>query len=117
MVAASILMVSAVATATLGLLYGARAQAVTAADAAALAAAPATYPHAASMGPRAAAALAAEANGASLEGCVCPVDSSLNERRVHAIVAIQVRLPLFGMREVRGRASAEFDPAAWLGRP
>lgn len=114
--AASLLMLIAVATAAVGALYAARTQAVNAADASALAAAVATYPPAAMREPGAAARQAARLNGASLQRCDCQIDASLNARRVHVVVSIGVELPILGRQVVKGRAQAEFDPRAWLGR-
>lgn len=114
--AASLLMLIAVATAGVGVLYAARTQAVNAADASALAAAVATYPPAATRAPRAAAGQAAQINGAALERCDCRIDPSLNARTVHVVVSIGVELPILGRHVVEGRARAEFDPRAWLGR-
>lgn len=105
-----------VAVAALGILYGARAQATNAADAAALAAAVATYPAAGSNDPGEAATVVAQANGAVLLGCVCPSDSGLDARTVQVETGIRVTVPIFGEVMIRSRARAEFDPMAWLGR-
>jgi hypothetical protein len=104
------------AVAALGMLYAARAQATNAADAAALAAAVATYPSIGRESPVVVAEDAAGANGAVLVGCVCPTDPSLNERTVQVTTAIRVQVPIFGEVTVRSRARAEFDPMRWLGR-
>ena len=101
--------------AALGMLYAARAQATNAADAAALAAAVATYPSVGRDDPRSAAEHAAEANGAGLVGCECPVDSSLDARTVEVVTAIRVDVPIFGEVTVRAASRAEFDPMRWLG--
>lgn len=107
----------AVATAGLGALYAARAQANTSADAAALAAAVATYPPAArGSGPLAAARQAARHNGARLVTCSCPVDGSVRPRTVTVVASVSVTVPFFGDLDVRGAARAEFDPRGWLGR-
>ncbi len=105
-----------VAVASLGLLYSARAQATTAADAAALAAAVATYPPAGSNDPGEAAAAVARTNGAALLGCICPTDPGLDARTVQVETGIEVTVPIFGDVMVRSRARAEFDPMRWLGR-
>jgi peptidoglycan/LPS O-acetylase OafA/YrhL len=105
-----------VAVASVGVLYGARAQATTAADAAALAAAVATYPTTSRGEPAAAARSGAEANGAVVLACGCPVDSSLHPRVVEVVVGIRVSVLIFGEVTVRSASRAEFDPASWLGR-
>lgn len=104
------------AVAQLGVLVAARGQASTAADAAALAAAVATYPAAGTRTPRAAAAVAARANGAVVETCRCPVDARLRTRSVEVVASVDVDVSLFGDLTVRSAARAEFDPRAWLGR-
>lgn len=106
-----------VATAGLGLAYGAKTQAQNAADAAALAAAVATYPPASDLQPpRSRALMAAGANGARLVSCVCRVDGSTRSRVVSAVVAVEVEVPVFGRLDVRATSRAEFDPRLWLGR-
>jgi len=112
----AILALLLVATASLGAAYSARAQAQSAADAAALASAVATYPGVGRAAPPAEARRAADLNGARLVSCRCPVDSSLEARTVVVTTAVDVTLPVFGALEVRGAASAEFDPRRWLGR-
>jgi hypothetical protein len=105
-----------VATVSIAALYAARAQAITAADSAALAAAVATYPGTARQPPRIEASLAASRNGARLLACDCTVDSSLSERIVEVMVAVHADVPIFGRLVVRGVSRAEFDPGIWLGR-
>lgn len=106
-----------VATAGLGLAYGARAQAQTAADAAALAAAVATYPPASmANNPTGEARAIARANGAALVRCDCRVDMRMRPRVVTVVTVVEADLPVFGLREVRATARAEFDPELWLGR-
>ena len=95
-------------------LYGARIQVATAADAAALAAAVATYPPAGADDPLEEAARFAAANGANLEECRCPIDVTMSVRVAEVIVVRKVTVPLFGEMSVRAGARAEFDPAAWL---
>lgn len=107
--------VLAVAVAGLAMLYAARTQAQTAADASALAAAVATYPPAAEMTPIGAARLAASSNGASIVRCECPVDPALGTRTVTVTAGIRAEVPVFGSFLVRARSSAEFDPRRWLG--
>ena len=105
-----------VATAGLGLAYGARAQAQTAADAAALAAAVATYPPASKADPTRQARAIARLNEATLLKCDCRVDVRTRSRVVTVVTVVKADLPVFGPREVRATASAEFDPELWLGR-
>ena len=105
-----------VATAGLGLAYGARAQAQTAADAAALAAAVATYPPATKADPTGRARAVARANGALLVKCTCRVDPQMQPRVVTVVTLIEADLPVFGLMEVKAVARAEFDPGLWLGR-
>ncbi|MCI0424831.1 MAG: hypothetical protein L0Z49_00195 [Actinobacteria bacterium] len=115
-VAMALLAVSLTAVASLGLLYAARAQAVTGSDAAALAAAVATYPGTGRGSPRVEAAMAASRNGARLVACVCPTDSGLGPRVSQVTVTVRVDVPVFGVVTVRATSRAEFDPRAWLGR-
>ena len=112
----AVVAVVGVGTAEVGFLYAERERATTAAEAAALAAAVSTYPPASAQSPRQAAALFAARNGARLERCVCPRDSSLAVRTVLVMVSVDVELPLLGNLEVIGAARAEFDPQEWLGR-
>jgi hypothetical protein len=111
-----LLALTIVATASLGGLYAARSQAMSAADAAALAAAVATYPGVARSSPRLEASRVASLNGAFLVSCRCPMDASLTMRVVEVIVGVSVDAPLFGELTVRVGSRAEFDPEAWLGR-
>jgi hypothetical protein len=105
-----------VGTAGLGVLFDAREKAATAAEAAALAAAVATYPPAADGPPERLASEMARRNGARLISCWCDVDLSLDARVVAATVALTADLPLFGEVDVGKTARAEFDPRLWLGR-
>ena len=113
-----------VATAAIGMigvgslasLYAARNHASTAADAAALAAAVATYPPAGAESPMVEARRYARLNAATLHSCQCPVDSTMKVRVVTVIVELKANVPLFGVLPVRAGARAEFDPRAWLGR-
>ncbi len=104
-----------VATASVGALVSAREQAYTAAEAAALAAAVATYPPAGSGAPSTKAAEYAGRNGSRIVSCRCPVDSTLVARTVVVTTALEVDIPLFGEVTVGAAARAEFDPALWLG--
>lgn len=113
----AVVAVVGVATASLGLAFGAAEQARTAAEAGALAAAVATYPPAGGgRTPVAEAARYVAANGASLRRCQCRVDRTLQRRTVLVMAVVRVRLPLFGELGVPGAARAEFDPRSWLGR-
>lgn len=90
-----------------------RAQATAAADAAALAAAPATFADFGTSGdPIRAAAEMAAANGAELVDCRCGIDRSWQTRRVTVTVAATVDLLLLGDRVLIATAAAEFRPVA-----
>lgn len=104
-----------VGLADLGITYAARARAATAADAAALAAATATYPPLGRFAPSREAARAAGLNAATLQRCICRIDASLAERVVTVTVSVRVELPLFGIVDVSNTSSAEFSPVRWLG--
>lgn len=101
---------------SVGSLLAAREQAFAAAEAAALAAAVATYPPAASGSPVGLAREYATANGASLVTCRCPVDGTMRVRTVTVFTSVTAEVPLFGELAVKGGARAEFDPEAWMGR-
>lgn len=105
-----------VATASLGVGMAARAQAVSAADSAALAAAVATYPAVGRGDPHKEAREVAVDNRARLVSCECPVNERLMPRVVTVVVAVPVDLPIFGRLDVHGSSRAEFDPRRWLGR-
>lgn len=105
-----------VGSAALGVLFDAREEAATAAEAAALAAAVATYPPAADGSPDRLAAELAGQNGARLISCWCDVDTSLRGRVVAVTVALTADVPLFGEVRVGRTARAEFEPRLWLGR-
>ena len=113
---AALLAALGVATSSLGVAYAARAQAQTASDAAALAAAVATYPDASGSDPRLQATAVARANRASLVRCGCPVDPSLSARVVEVVTEVEIEVPIFGRLRVRAASRAEFDPRRWLGR-
>jgi secretion/DNA translocation related TadE-like protein len=108
-------MVVSTAIAGLGVTYSARARAATAADAAALAAAVATYPPLGRGTPEGEAARAAALNSAEVERCLCRVDPSLEDRSVTVVVSVPVVLPLLGAVRVTSSSSAEFSPMRWLG--
>ncbi len=95
----------------------ARSQLATAADAAALAAAPETFgAFGSDAGPAQAAAAIALANGVVLEVCECPTDRTWAPRRVRVSVARDVDLILLGSRRLRASAMAEFRPVALVER-
>jgi len=93
----------------------ARVEAVAAADAAALAAAPVTFlPFGAAGTPSEEAARFASANGARLLSCACPVDHSWEPRTVTVRVARELRLWPAGSLTVTAVSRAEFEPALLL---
>ena len=94
-----------------GLAVAAHVQAAAAADAAALAAAPLTF---LPGDPVEEAGRFAALNGTHLVRCACEEDTTVRERTVTVEVAARVVLPLVGMRTVRARAAAEFDPVSLL---
>lgn len=109
-----IMMVAVVAlilVSDLGFYVWAGTRASTAADAAALAAAPLTFrPFGSSASPRAEAARFSSANGANLVECLCTVDRSWRSRTVVVVTEIRIRLIVFGSRGVRATGRAEFVP-------
>ncbi len=92
-----------------GQLAAVRAQ--TAADAAALAAAPETF-----MGgsPLTLARQYASANGAELVTCTCQVDRTWQIRRVTVTVRVPIDVWLLGAVVIARSATAEFEPVALL---
>ena len=93
----------------------ARLEASTAADAAALAAAPVTFlPFGSAGSPFDEAARFARLNGADLVLCVCAIDRSFSSRTVVVRVAVPVRLPFVGDARVEAVGRAEFVPALLL---
>lgn len=96
--------------------FHARVVAASAADAAALAAAPVTFlPFGARGSPEDEAARFAAANGTRLVSCACPVDRSWAHRTVVVDVERTVRLWPVGSVTVRARGRAEFSPVLLLG--
>lgn len=89
----------------------ARARAVTAADAAALAAAPLTFP-ALTGGerPEEAAFVAAAANGSRLLVCSCPILETFDPRSVQVEVETTTRVVIVGEVKVRASSRAEYVP-------
>ncbi len=87
----------------------------TAADAAALAAAPVTFrAFGAGGGPAAEASRFAASNGARLVRCSCRIDRSWADRTVEVVVAVESAVLIFGRREIRAAARAEFSPVDLL---
>jgi hypothetical protein len=111
----AVIAVVGVAATSVGLLLSAREQAHTAAEAAALASAVATYPPAGPGSPIALAVEYARRNGTRLVSCRCPVDGSGRPRTVTVTTALDVYVPVFGQVTVRASARSEFDPGLWLG--
>ena len=103
-----VLLMMAVAVLDIGAVISARTRSQTAADAAALAAAPATFSLAAP--PRKAAVRMAEANGARLVWCRCRVDRRPAPRTVSVRTAAVARLWLWGDVTVFAQSRAEFVP-------
>ena len=102
----------AVAIADTGRYLFAAAQAQTAADAAALAAAPVTFrPFGAAGTARQEAARFATANGAVLTHCRCDPDPSFDDREVVVGVAVGVDTILGGRLTVEAESRARFRPA------
>lgn len=108
----SILVLVSAGLAAVGRVVTAHIQATTAADGAALAAAPLTF---LPGSPQAEAADYASRNGARLVACACRTDASFRWRMVTVEVRKEVDLPVFGVVTVRARAAAEFDPIDLLG--
>ena len=116
MAVAGVILVFGIGVADVGILLAARLQAATAADAAALAAAPVTFrPFGAAAGPAEEARRLAAVNGARLSRCVCPIDSSWEARSVDVVVERVANLIGFGAVTVRASSRAEFDPSKLLG--
>ncbi|CAN5121899.1 hypothetical protein BH18ACT5_BH18ACT5_11240 [soil metagenome] len=88
----------------------ARTRAVLAADAAALAAAPMTFPPLADRSPLAAATELAAANGAVVVGCSCVTVEDFVARSVEVEVMLPTRVVLVGDIEVMAVSRAEFVP-------
>lgn len=97
-------------------IQSARLRATTAADAAALAAAPVTFlPFGASGTPAQEAGRFAGLNGGVMLSCRCPIDRSFAGRSVEVRVRTSVAAPLLGFVTVEAVGRAEFVPAALLG--
>ena len=101
----------ALAVGVTGIGVAAYAQATTAADGAALAAAPVTFrPFGAEGSPAAEAARFARANGSSLVSCRCPIDRSWHRRTVVVVVERHLGVPGLGRVTIRAESRATFDP-------
>lgn len=108
----AVALAAAALVADVTLLMAGRLQAMDAADAAALAAAPVTFAAFGTDGdPAAAARSVADRNGVTLVACRCVVDPSWTPRRVVVRVVRHVDLVLFGTIEIQVAAAADFDPA------
>lgn len=113
--AAGVVMLLAAALGAVGSYLLARVEAVAAADAAALAAAPVTFlPFGAAGSPAEEAARFAAANGARLVACLCPLDPSWAARTVTVEVAREASFWPAGSITVTATGRAEFRPALLL---
>jgi secretion/DNA translocation related TadE-like protein len=107
----AVVIVAALALVAATQIVSGRARAVTAADAAALAAAVHTFPPAGGgVSPGKAAASMAQANAARLTVCRCPVDSTLRVRSVEVRVETRVQVVLLGEVAVAAASRAEYVP-------
>lgn len=121
-VAVALVAVVAVLTAALGAsarITAAREMAQTAADAAALAAAPVTFrPFGGGFDPVEEAARVAARNGGRLVACTgCDVDVGWRRRVVEVLVLVEAEVPGRGRVEVTATAAAEFVPLQLLQSP
>ena len=105
---AGVLLMIGIAVLDISAVVSARTRSQTAADAAALAAAPATFTLASS--PLQAAKRMAEANGARLVWCRCRVDRRPEVRTVTVETAVVARLRLWKEVTVFAQSRAEFIP-------
>ena len=108
----AVAMCAGVVIADIGSLLATRLQAAVGADAAALAAAPASFPGMGSERPIEAARHMAAANGVRVVACRCPIDPSWAPRRVEVVVRRDVDLIVLGRVQVRAVGAADFDPRA-----
>jgi secretion/DNA translocation related TadE-like protein len=112
---AGLVLVLAMGLVAVGNLLRARVEASTAADAAALAAAPVTFlPFGARGTPSEEAARFAALNGARIISCSCPVDHSWEPRTVEVRTERVVAIWPLGVFRVQGVGRAEFVPALLL---
>lgn len=108
----------ALALAGSGILVSTYARAATAADAAALAAAPVTFhPFGARGSPTQEAGRLARVNGARLVACECAPDPTWVERTVTVTVERVVTVPWGQTLSVRATSRATFDPVRLLEAP
>ena len=113
--AVGLLLVLTLWLAALAVVMQARLDATTAADAAALAAAPVTFlPFGATGSAADEAARFAHLNGAELLWCICGLDQSFEARTVEVRVAKRVHLPILGATNIEATGRAEFAPARLL---
>ncbi len=113
--AIGVLLVLVVWLSALAMVMQAHLEATTAADAAALAAAPVTFlPFGAKGSPADEAARFARLNGARLVWCRCPLDQSFETRMVEVRVTRSIDLPVLGVTLIEASGRAEFVPAALL---
>ncbi len=116
--ATGLLLVLVLWLAVLGVAMRTRLDVTTAADAAALAAAPVTFlPFGAAGSAADEAALFARLNGAELLWCVCGVDRSFAARTVEVRVGRRIDLPVLGSTRIEATGRAEFVPARLFGGP
>jgi secretion/DNA translocation related TadE-like protein len=107
----AVVIVAALALVAATQIVSGRARAVTAADAAALAAAVYTFPPAGgNVSPARAAAMMAQANAARVSACRCSLDSSLQARTVEVAVETRVRVVLLGEVSLVAISRAEYVP-------
>jgi len=112
---AGVALLLAAALGAAGSYLRARVEAVAAADAAALAAAPVTFlPFGATGGPAEEAARFAAVNGARLLSCRCPPDPSWEPRTVTVQVSREASLWPAGSVTITATGRAEFLPALLL---
>jgi len=110
-----LVLVLALGLGAVGALLRARIEASTAADAAALAAAPVTFlPFGAEGTPAEEAMRFARLNGSRVTSCVCPLDPSWGPRTVEVRTARTVGVWPLGVVTVEGVGRAEFVPAMLL---
>lgn len=108
-------LVLATVLAGIGQVLGARARAVTAADAAALAAVAVTFrPFGSDGDPVAEAVRFAELHGAALVVCECVVDPTYAPRHVDVRVVVDVDVLVLGRRQVMADSRAVMEPLRLL---
>ena len=113
---AALVLLLAAGLGAVGAYLNVRVQVSAAADAAALAAAPVTFmPFGATGTPTDEAARFARLNGADLDSCFCPLDTSWNPRTVRVEVSRMVSIWPIGRIRVSAVSRAEFVPALLLG--